>query len=507
MFYILRVRGLCQKTREGDGCAMRVGRTAVRNEGWSRRFALLFCLALFCQIFFASCGGSGDNSLDDLGLDITATPQDYCLSFKKLELDKDRRLYGLLCGVTSEDEYITLSDTEVSEKLRNCRPFFYKRDDSPVASGAIEYSLLQQLVEALAPDMKESLPPADLLSLYDSGDASSAPPAPKISKGETEYDIHRSFKLKDKRNHRVLLIALPIFSAVSVACDTFLGFPTSKHVYDCVFYPREGFTSPASSFPGVLEIRDQDFYDNPHQVQKRVLVMGRKDKQNQKISFHFELRREACATESGPIELSYLPKSPADEDPSAPSVPEGPAPPPPVALSNPHCVRLNSLSAGATGAWDGPFPSYSTYRGEIYGQIYAQGTADTAPPEEEFLWNKNEGKSVWLDNGETKVIGNSAAVSLGSTGDSIALRFQGIYDRDIAVSDADDLLTPSSFAVPSDYETTKEAVLNVNTAAITATAPLSQSATFRLESSDEGASGGEATFNFTISSGACSVSP
>ena len=145
--------------------------------------SFLFALSLL------SCGGKDDSNnphkLDPEGgpggVPSAATPQDYCVSFKKLVVEgKDRKLYGALCGVTSEDEFILLDEAQITDRLRNCRPFFYERDKTPLYSNTFDEDLIGALLDIFAPDMKDKLPPDDLLALYDSGDSE----PPLIEKGE-----------------------------------------------------------------------------------------------------------------------------------------------------------------------------------------------------------------------------------------------------------------------------------------------------------------------------------
>ena len=495
-----------KKTRQTDKALKKS--KYMRLLGFAKRrrssfSSLLLSIALLGQLCFISCDPSLDDSLDEPSLPSPATPQDYCVTLTKLEVEGGRRLYGLVCGVTSEDEFIGLDKAEATEKIRNCRPFFFQRDKTPLATERISRELLDQIIQTFAPELEDSLPPEDLLALYEFDTT-----PPEIS-GEKEYNVSKTFHLADKRNQRILLIVLPLFAAEKTACGTFLGFiPALTKPVDCVIYPQEGFTTAPQKFPGILEIRDKDFYENPYISQERVLTLREGGNEGDAVSFHFDIKREACASETAEEPLPFPALPPPDEDSD-----EDLVGPPPV-IPNAHCVRLDSVAIDEDTLWDHK-DGFFNDRPELYGRICAQsGDGDC-----QNLWEyAGDGEymvglnSVFL----TRSVGSNAVVSL-EDGDSIALRFYPIYDYDTFEPEdgMDDLLTPqgSQFSDKDAYlseESPGPAKISISKETIGDSTTLS--AAFKLESPDEElgspddvveANGGTVTFNFSISKGAC----
>lgn len=431
----------------------------------------------FSLLFFSSfCGeGSSGSGLDKEKLASPSTPQDYCLHFKKLELEQSRELYGLVCGVTSEDAFIKLDNAEATEKIRNCRPFFFVGDDDPLATNTIGDGILNALIDLFAPEMREKLPPDDLMELYESDDE-----APTIEAGSKNYNIRRTFRLEDKRNQRILLMALPIFDAESTACGGIIHGLLSREVTDCVLYSKRGFTTKAGVYPAILEIRDPDFYSNPFAPQERVLVLEENEARGGSVKFHFEVERRTCENES-PEERLPIATAPSTPRPTISPTPE-----------NPYCVHLDSITGGSSGTWGGD-DSPSPDTGELFGKVCAQrgGASGLCSS---YLWDREDriGSAMELRNGQTVNIGTSLTVDAG-TSSSISLLFYSIYDRDFGGTN--DLLNPPSGYgenYPSD-----PAILNIGTNRIGST-PLQESSTFTLGTND-----GQATFNFRISRGAC----
>ena len=499
--------------------------------------SFLFALSLL------SCGGKDDSNnphkLDPEGgpggVPSAATPQDYCVSFKKLVVEgRSRKLYGALCGVTSEDEFILLDEAQITDRLRNCRPFFYERDETPLYSNTFDEDLIGALLAIFAPDMKDKLPPDDLLALYDSGDSE----PPLIEKGEhwegehwegeddgayaTSWtDINWTFRLKDKRNHRVILLALPILSAESTACgNIFWIFPDLRKPIDCVLLPYEGFSSKPGEYPGILQIMDKDFYDNPFVPQEKILVFRESEDDEDSVSFHFEVERGACENESPP---AFFPRP----EPQSPAPPEGPetpgdskepvavGPPPPPSddesLGEPYCLLLDTISVDEDGVWDenGRSPD----KVELYGKVCAEGNGS-----EVCLW-KEEGDSgtpkIWADR--SRSVNTKETLRLENAGDPISLRFYSIYDYDSFGTDRDpddnsnnndDLLHPTG-----SYEGTypdEAAVFPLSASSLAndgdSLTP-SPSVTFQLsnDDADEDIAGGQVHFNFTLTRGVCPV--
>ena len=273
--------------------------------------------------------------------------------------------------------------------------------------------------------------------------------------------------------------------------------------------------SKPGEYPGILQIMDKDFYDNPFVPQEKILVFRESKDDEDSVSFHFEVERGACENESPP---AFFPRP----EPQSPAPPEGPETPgdseepvdptpvgpPPPPSGEPYCLLLDTISVDAGGVWD---DRGFTDKVELYGKVCAEGNDG-----EVCLWEE-EGRysliRIWGDR--SRNVDTKETLYLENVGESISLRFYSIYDYDFFGTDRDpddnsnnddDLLRPTGSYEGEGTYPDEAAVFSLSTSALEDGISRSHSVTFQLSNADadENVAGGRVNFNFTLSRGVCS---
>ena len=337
-----------------------------------RHHRCLLAIGLLSVLFLhISCDEKASNELDSNILVSSSEPQDYCVRLDKIEVigsfdgalegNGAPELYGRICGGVSEDENIVNGALDCVTRTKNCRNFWFKKDDEPFGTPLLSYEDLKKVVEGYFDEnVQKQLPTEVLVNMYrwedapqyaglsdiervqqaledaeeekargqtasimdlatgalrsltedDSGQvslhslidrtvddlASGASLEEPLASGMHNIGTQHTFRLKDRRNHRVLIVVLPLL-------DDDITIPLSKTVADDVIYPKTGMTTPRDSLPAVLHIRDKEFNQNPHASVKHVIslskgtVAANNEDLASKINLHFTVKRQACDNE------------------------------------------------------------------------------------------------------------------------------------------------------------------------------------------------------------------
>ena len=368
--------------------------------------SLFFCFILSIAV---SCDAPSDNGLDGNILPATSEPKSFCVTLDNIEVQGDfegsqgiklfgvadeggpePELYGRVCGVASEDEYITKGDISVQEQTQNCKDFWVHKDHEPFGSPILPFESIAMVVKKILPDLVEILPPGDLvdsyrwsdapkfLSLFDEDECpalaelmkdpidTDAPAKlglldilratasdfvsenscvmktiqsisdkakaeeslePSWNMGKNPIGTRHTITVKDKHNHRMLIVVLPILDD-----DKFLFpvVPFEATVADTLLYPKSGFTpideggtSKKDEIPAILHVRDSDFPNsNRHSSIKRSIVLAPGEGGNSEdyagtVTLNFTIAPEACESE-----IAFSPNPPWGPDGAAPPSPK-----------------------------------------------------------------------------------------------------------------------------------------------------------------------------------------
>ncbi len=529
-------------------------------------------VAFFCVLFiFGGCddGSSGSLAIDDNGVSSSSTPQDYCVTLEKIEVrgdlttgtglpaailawlgsdgGKDPALYGKLCGTTSEDENITADIESIGEKIRNCRDFFFATDDTPLTSDLINREVLDSLIKNFAPDT--ALPPEELLDIYRGNER--APPLKLVEDNNdaslkyVEIKKSMTFRLEDKRNHRILLVGLPIFVRAQTA------------ISDNPLYPKSGFTTAAKKLPGILEILDRDVpaLSGVVPLRKNLVFSLDPDSPSAATStFIFTVHRRSCtASEEAHYRETVASTTPTPGD-SSTTKPSEPVSPLPAPTGFPYCVKLNSVDI--SGDWDHSGFSLSKGNIEFSGQVCAVKSTDPdfldtnkniterlsncrsllrrkseSNPLNDYLTNSLRMENLSNSAGVTSTFADLSSLydgfrlstalhtgnrplnknatlhfSVGENNSDVVLVFLPFLDKDTASVDGnDDLLSPSvsSFGnqdYPAVLRVSRQSIDNADASGLTRQVEF----TSRGDELTVGADSGSLRFNFTLSPAACS---
>ena len=226
------------------------------------------------------------------------------------------RIYGKICGVTTEDKIILDGSQSLTNRIQNCKHFFHVRSTSPFHSEAFGKEFACDFVDDYYPKLKDSLPPAEVETFYCDYREEDAPPTPELAvdgNGILELDgseeIKRTFRLQDRRNHRIAILFLPLFEEAVISGNVPTGdnifFPYSVSDGNSEKVGSEGFFQAIENVVAILQINETDFNESYAQPITRIFKYSTKRGEATKgfISFTFEIKREACDNDSVPIGL------------------------------------------------------------------------------------------------------------------------------------------------------------------------------------------------------------
>ncbi len=304
----------------------------------------LFFLAFYCK--------PPSNELDSFILPPVAAPQDYCLSLDSIavpDIKNPPKLYGWICASSSEDSSLlsiasiakndpngiqasTLTAAQVRSFLVNCKNYFFERDATPAANQLLNLDTLIQVASIFVPDVAKNLPSDEIFALLRS------PPnnftttlehstimgtsVQSITATGYNLNIKRTFTLKDRFNHKIILIVLPILGSLDTGASSSLAGLLSAT--DDIYYPYDGLDTNKGMIPGLKLFGSSDFQRNPFLKISSPIRISTKSSLGGVIpglgssyvldsnsspgtagqaTFNFSIQQGRCATEySGPLD-------------------------------------------------------------------------------------------------------------------------------------------------------------------------------------------------------------
>ena len=398
-----------------------------------QKIILSVSLPMCLLIWQCKPGTKASTDLDGNQLRPVSPPQDYCVTLEKITFegglakyegdaaDADSRLlgpqmYGRVCALSTEDNAIKKEDLDIRDRAVNCKSFFFTQHNEPVDGSFLSLDDLEIILSAYAEDKVESLPPEDLIEMY-----TSLQPAPRVEidrllldfdegKVKGEYaalvNTRHTIRLKDRRNHRILFIFLPVFENSDGFCDG---------PHDPVFMSEittDGFSYGEGKSPGKAEVLDRHFAKRPFSPVYRKFRLSKSNicLKNSLLSFflgtpaaatfHFKIERKACASEQPIANSIHIPteegggenenQSPANNGNPAASPVAGNSPSQGfsynhLAQPNKYCVKLSSANKSTPQGrnWDVAFSGGASggnieSQPELYGRVCATTADDIA---------------------------------------------------------------------------------------------------------------------------------